>query len=46
MCMHCTHRPQFQLEVEEVPGLAKQLETWRRDMHQPLVVEVSTRHLN
>lgn len=30
----------FLLEVEEVAGLAKQLEAWRRDIYQPLVIEV------
>jgi hypothetical protein len=33
--------PQFLLEVEEVAGLAKQLEAWRRDIYQPLAIEVS-----
>jgi hypothetical protein len=34
------HATQFLLEVDEVAGLAKQLEAWRRDIYQPLVIEV------
>ncbi|GBF96972.1 hypothetical protein Rsub_09769 [Raphidocelis subcapitata] len=34
----------FLLEVDEVPGLAKQLEAWRRDITQALVIEVYATH--
>jgi hypothetical protein len=42
----CAQRPlllpgQFLLDVDEVLGLAKQLEAWRRDIYAPLVIEAS-----
>jgi len=40
-----TTQIQFLLEVDEVAGLAQQLEAWRRDIYQPLVIEVFAHHV-
>jgi hypothetical protein len=35
-------RPQFVLSVDEVEGVAKEVEPWRKDTSSPMVIEVSS----